>query len=68
MYTKEISFDLYLFLSANSLIKEMCENQSGESFLCGLDNGLIIVLQKLETACRLAWVLFRVGWVSGVWG
>lgn len=30
--------------------------------------GLIIMLQKLGTACRLAWVLFRVGWVSGVRG
>ena len=47
----------------------MCENQSGESFLCGLDSGAYNSVTKTgETACRLAWVLFRVGLVSGVWG
>ena len=64
VYTKGISFDLYLFLSADSWRK--CVKISLENhFYVVLIMGLIIVLQKLETACRLAWVLFRVSrWVG----
>jgi len=66
VYARGISFDLYLFLSANSLIKEMCGNQSGESFLCGLDNGAYNSVTKTGNCLSVGLGIISC-WV-GEWG